>query len=97
MTESIEKNETKKLTEAEREEALAVLVGQLLDRMQRKESVNFESVCRENPDLASDLREVWGALIVTDAVAASARTDSASVYSNGEKKQSFRVPVCLIS
>ncbi len=92
MTESIEKNASEARDEAAREEALANLVGQLVDRMQRKESVDFESVCREYPTLAGDLREVWGALIITDAVAASSRTYSVDTLKATDKNHSFRVP-----
>ncbi len=92
MTESIEKNASEARDEAAREEALANLVGQLVDRMQRKESVDFESVCREYPTLAGDLREVWGALIITDAVAASSRTHSVDTLKATDKNHSFRVP-----
>lgn len=92
MTESIEKNASEARHEAAREEALANLVGQLVDRMQRKESVDFESVCREYPTLAGDLREVWGALIITDAVAASSRTHSVDTLKATDKNHSFRVP-----
>ena len=92
LTESIEKNASEARDEAAREEALANLVGQLVDRMQRKESVDFESVCREYPTLAGDLREVWGALIITDAVAASSRTHSVDTLKATDKNHSFRVP-----
>ena len=92
MTESIEKNASEARDEAAREEALANLVGQLVDRMQRKELVDFESVCREYPTLAGDLREVWGALIITDAVAASSRTHSVDTLTATDKNHSFRVP-----
>ncbi len=92
LTESIEKNASEARDEAAREEALANLVGQLVDRMQRKESVDFESVCREYPTLAGDLREVWGALIITDAVAASSRTYSVDTLKATDKNHSFRVP-----
>lgn len=80
------------MQDAAREEALANLVAQLVDRMQRKESVDFDSVCREHPALASDLREVWGALVVTDAVASAARTHSVGVQQSTDKNHSFRVP-----
>ena len=91
LSESIEKNASPRDTAA-REEALANLVGQLVDRLQRKEPVDFESVCREHPTLAGDLREVWGALIITDAVAASARTQTVDTLKSTDKNHSFRVP-----
>ena len=92
LTKSIDKHTSEPLDDAAREEALAVLVSKLIDRMQRKESVDFDSVCREHPDLADELREVWGALVVTDAVAAASRTQSSDAAKPTERMGSFRVP-----
>lgn len=75
--------------ENELESELAVLVGQLLDRIQRNDPVNFDSVCREYPHLADALREVWGAVVVTDAVAATSRN---SPVESGKSDVGFRVP-----
>jgi predicted Ser/Thr protein kinase len=55
------------------EAAFAVIVSDLADRMQTGEPLEFEQVCQEYPQFAADLKEVWGALVVTHAVAATAR------------------------
>ncbi len=61
------------------EAALADLISHLADRLQRREQLDFETVCREHPAFRSDLRELWGALVVTEAAAATARQSSRSV------------------
>lgn len=53
------------------EERLALLFSDLTDRVQRGEQVNLEDECRLHPDLAADLRELWGAVLVTHAVGRS--------------------------
>ncbi|MEM7473898.1 MAG: serine/threonine-protein kinase [Planctomycetota bacterium] len=56
-----------------REEELAVLVSNLADRIQSGEQLDFEEVCQENTAFREDLREIWGTLVITDAVAAGIR------------------------
>lgn len=51
------------------EQALAILVTELADRANRGDSVSLEVACQENPQFATDLRELWGTIIVTDAAA----------------------------
>ncbi|MFN3192200.1 MAG: serine/threonine-protein kinase [Aureliella sp.] len=63
----------------QREERLAILVSQLADQVQAGESLHFEEVCRRNPEFCEDLREIWGTLVVTDAVAASVRQSESSI------------------
>ena len=49
------------------EEQLALLLAALTDRAQRGERVELESVCREHPQFAAELRELWGAVLVAEA------------------------------
>jgi serine/threonine-protein kinase len=56
------------------EEKLALLLADLADRAQRGEHVDLEATCAANPDLADELRELWGAVVVAEA-AASASVD----------------------
>src|SRR5687767_5793922 len=49
------------------EEQLALLLTDLTDRAQRGEQVELESVCREHPDFAAELRQLWGAVLVAEA------------------------------
>jgi serine/threonine-protein kinase len=69
------------------EEQLALLVSDLADRAQRGEALSLEEQCRLHPRLASDLRELWGAMMVAQvagksssvaATIAPARHDSSS-------------------
>lgn len=48
----------------EHEEQLALVVSELSDRAQRGEDVNLEAECRRHPELAKDLRELWGVIAV---------------------------------
>ncbi len=51
------------------EEALAILVAQLADQVTKGEAPDLETVCQQHPQFESDLRELWGTLIVTQAAA----------------------------
>ena len=53
---------------SESEAKLALLVCELTDRMQRGASINIEEICRQNPEYASELKSLWGTVLVTDAV-----------------------------
>jgi serine/threonine-protein kinase len=52
------------------EQRLAEVVAEMTDQITAGKSVDLESICRQYPDLASDLRELWGAILVTDATGA---------------------------
>lgn len=54
-----------------RDQRLADILAELTDAVCRGDVVDFESVCRKHPDLAPDLRNLWGAVLVTDATGAS--------------------------
>jgi serine/threonine-protein kinase len=58
-------------TSLESDEELAGLLSELADRVARGEVVDFDKVCRENPEIADDLRYLWGAVLVTDAAGTS--------------------------
>ena len=53
---------------ADFDERLALLLAELTDRVQRGEQVDLEEECRRQPDLADELRMLWGAVLVADAV-----------------------------
>ncbi|HUE69534.1 MAG TPA: serine/threonine-protein kinase [Pirellulaceae bacterium] len=55
------------------EERLALLVSDLADRVQRGEEVTLEEECRKSPEFASDLRELWGAIVVAQAAGSHSR------------------------
>ena len=54
-------------TSADHDEQLALLVSELSDRVQRGEAVDLEEECRRQPELAGDLRELWGVIVVARA------------------------------
>jgi serine/threonine protein kinase len=51
------------------EQALALLVTELADRANRGEPVSLEVACKQNPQFETDLRELWGTIVVTQAAA----------------------------
>ena len=51
------------------EQQLAELLTDLTDRMGRGEEMFLEDVCRAHPQFATDLRDLWGTIAVTQAVA----------------------------
>ncbi len=51
------------------EQALAILVTELADRASRGETVSLEETVRQYPQFETDLRELWGTIIVTNAAA----------------------------
>ena len=46
---------------------LAELLGQMADRAQQGEIIDIDEVVRTHPDLADELRELWGAVMMADA------------------------------
>ncbi|MCO6458094.1 MAG: serine/threonine protein kinase [Pirellulaceae bacterium] len=62
--------------ESERDERLAVLLADLTDRAQRRETVDLEQVCREHPDLADELRQLWGAVMVANLAGSHASEET---------------------
>lgn len=62
----------------EQEERLALLLADLADRTQRGEEVDIEAACQEHPDLADELRQLWGMVVVTHVAGASSTPTSGS-------------------
>jgi serine/threonine-protein kinase len=54
------------------EQRLADLLSEMTDGICRGRPVDFDQICRDNPDLAGELRNLWGAVLVTDTAGASA-------------------------
>ncbi len=51
---------------------LAEVLSQMADDVSVGNIVDFDAVCNANPELAPDLRRLWGAVLVTDVAAVSA-------------------------
>src|SRR5262245_17137673 len=49
------------------EEQLALVISEISDRVQRGEAVDLEEECRKHPQIAADLRELWGIILVARA------------------------------
>jgi serine/threonine-protein kinase len=64
---------------ADHDERLASLLADLSDRALRGERVDLESACRAHPDLAGELRQLWGAVLC----AAAAGTQASQATSSG--------------
>ena len=69
---------------------LAELLNDLTERAQRGETVELDGACRDNPDFASDLRELWGAVQIADAAGSwdqatrgASKLDSAEIADAG--------------
>lgn len=45
---------------------LAAILSDLADEVAAGREVDIDRVCQEHPDLASDLRRLWGAVLITD-------------------------------
>ena len=54
--------------DADRDERLALLLADLTDAVQQGREVDLNAVCGQHADLAHELRQLWGAVMVADAV-----------------------------
>ena len=59
---------------SDREEQLALLVAELTDRAQRGETVDLEAACRQHPQFAKDLRELWGVISIARVAGSNSDT-----------------------
>lgn len=75
-----------------REEQLALLVSKLTDRVQRGEAVDLEVECRQYPELASDLRELWGVIVVARAAGSSSALAPTQPRASELPSDSFQLP-----
>jgi|694.fasta_scaffold04673_15 serine/threonine-protein kinase len=64
-------------SQEQNDEKLALLLTELADRVQRGEQVDITKVCEQYPEHASELRYLWGTVLVTDAVGAQQALASA--------------------
>ena len=55
---------------SERDQRLANVLADMTDSICRGEYLDFDEICRVHPDLADELRRLWGALLITDTAGA---------------------------
>ncbi|MBI1249670.1 protein kinase [bacterium] len=79
----------------QRDQQLAQLLDALTERVQRGEPVDLEDVIKQHPHLADDLKEVWGAVMLADAVALnlSVTQPAADERPIPEKLSQLKLPV----
>ncbi len=82
--------------DAERELQLAQLVDQLVTRIQNGEQVDLEQVGRDHPEHLAELRQLWGAIAVTQAMGWQSRSAvSESPPADARDLSNARVPLPL--
>lgn len=69
VTEPTEPSPSSPSSTSDRDAHLAELLSTLMDQVGAGVPVNIESVCRNHPDLSDELRQLWSAVLVTDAAA----------------------------
>lgn len=74
------------------EQRLANLLAELTDGICEGEPVDFEQVCRDNADLADELRNLWGAVLVTDTAGAAAEERPPEPSSDRTRWRSLKLP-----
>lgn len=77
------------------EQRLADLLSELTDAICRGEPIDFDAVCRDNPDLADELRRLWGAVLVTDTAGAIAEERPASDQADDKRWRSLDLPTTI--
>lgn len=55
----------------ERDEQLALLLADLTDQANDGRQVDITAVCADHPEIADELRELWGAVMIADAAGSS--------------------------
>ncbi len=78
---------------SEHEAKLAEFVSRLADRIQAGEQLSFTEECRKHPEFAADLKEVWGAIVVTQAVAKTARSSQAPANDSHAPSLAHRIAI----
>lgn len=81
-------------TDSPHDRRLAEILSDLADRVAEGKPVDFDAVCRSHPDLAEDLRRLWGAVLITDiaGVASEQLPQEDSTTSGARRWQRLRLP-----
>jgi hypothetical protein len=59
-----------------RDEQLAKCISDLMDRLQQGQALSLSEACLQYPLFANDLRDLWGTILVTDAIGAASSSTS---------------------
>ncbi|MFI4876988.1 MAG: serine/threonine-protein kinase [Blastopirellula sp. JB062] len=79
----------------QREARLAALIDQLAAQAQAGRQVDLDQVAAAHPDLAADLRELWGAVMLADAVATQARSNQELTRAASDSTSEHLAPLSL--
>jgi len=71
---------TDELPPDQHDEQLAMLLADLTDAVQRGEDVNLNDTCQKHPELADELRQLWGAVMVADVVGSDSSFEPANGF-----------------
>ncbi|MFK8111410.1 MAG: serine/threonine-protein kinase [Rubripirellula sp.] len=74
-----------------RDQRLANILSDVADSVAEGQIVDLEKICVQEPDLADELRRLWGAILVTDAAGAS--NDEGVGSASSGRWQSLKLPV----
>lgn len=85
------------LGESPHDRLLATLLSDMADEVAAGREVDFAAVCQRNPEVASDLRRLWGAVLVTDiaGVAAEQLPAADSSDQTGRRWQRLQLPTTI--
>jgi len=83
-----------------KDQRLASILADLTDQVCRGEIVDFDQACRDNSDIADDLRHLWGAVLITDTAGAvndenPAGADESSVGGSTSRWRSLQLPITI--
>ncbi|MEO8494925.1 MAG: serine/threonine-protein kinase [Planctomycetota bacterium] len=77
----------------QRDEQLALLLADLTDQVHAGEAIDIRAVCAANPEIADELRELWGAVMIADAAGSSnLHATISSGSSRDAPARSFELP-----
>jgi tRNA A-37 threonylcarbamoyl transferase component Bud32 len=67
---------------ADRDDRLAAVLDGLLQRQRQGDIPDFEAIAAEHPDLADELRELWGAAMIADLAGSDYASDATETGGN---------------
>ena len=80
----------------ERDQRLAEIISNVGDSVTRGEIIDLEKICEANPDLADELKRLWGTILVTDTAGAAADEGIADTTSEDTTRwRSIKLPTTI--